>query len=163
MPPSSREARPQLSVLDRLLDDEPKKREEVQSTAAQTVRQLKDALRRDLEWLLNTRSFPEEIGEELEETGSSVFTYGLPDFSSYSTGSLETRARLERALKQALERFEPRLFNVTVTTVEGQQTVDRRIMRFLIAGWLRMDPAPQQVSFDTRLELARGEYRVAGE
>jgi predicted component of type VI protein secretion system len=36
-------------------------------------------------------------------------------------------------------------------------------MRFLIAGWLRMDPAPQQVSFDTRLELARGEYRVAGE
>ena len=163
MPPNSREARPQLSVLDRLLDDEPKKREEVQPTATQTVRQLKDALRRDLEWLLNTRSYPEEIGEELEETGSSVFTYGLPDFSSYSTGSLETRARLERALKQALERFEPRLFNVTVTTVEGQQTVDRRIMRFLIAGWLRMDPAPQQVSFDTRLELARGEYRVAGE
>jgi type VI secretion system protein ImpF len=62
MPPNSREARPQLSVLDRLLDDEPKKREEVQPTAAQTVRQLKDALRRDLEWLLNTRSYPEEIG-----------------------------------------------------------------------------------------------------
>lgn len=163
MPQSELERTVQWSVLDRLIDTEPTNALEAPLTWAQSVRELKRGLRRDLEWLLNTRSFPEEIGEELEETGSSVFTYGLPDFSSYSTGSLETRARLERALKQALERFEPRLFNVTVTTVEGQQTVDRRIMRFLIAGWLRMDPAPQQVSFDTRLELARGEYRVAGE
>jgi type VI secretion system protein ImpF len=163
MPPSNRETRVQLSVLDRLLDDQPKNREEAQPTQSQTIARLKDALRRDLEWLLNTRAFPEEIEEELEETGASVFTYGLPDFSSLAGGSQQTKTRLERALQRALEVFEPRLLNVTVKAMEGDDKGEKRTIRFLISGWLHMSPAPLQVSFDTRLQLARGEYRVVGE
>jgi type VI secretion system protein ImpF len=156
------QTRTQLSVLDRLLDDKPKEREEPQATTAQTVRQLKAAVRRDLEWLLNTRSFPEELGEELEQVNASIVTYGLPDFSAYAAGSAQARLRLERALRRALETFEPRLVHVTVTTVDTAET-DRRVLRFLISGLLRMDPAPEQVSFDTRLELSRGEYKVTGD
>jgi type VI secretion system protein ImpF len=163
MPPSNRETRVQLSVLDRLLDDEPKNREEAQPTRSQTIARLKDALRRDLEWLLNTRAFPEEIEEELEETGASVFTYGLPDFSSLAAGSKQTKTRLERALQRALEVFEPRLLNVTVKAVDGEEKGEKRTIRFLISGWLHMSPAPLQISFDTRLQLARGEYRVLGD
>jgi type VI secretion system protein ImpF len=163
MPPSNRETRVQLSVLDRLLDDEPKNREEVQLTRSQTIARLKDGLRRDLEWLLNTRAFPEEIEEDLEETGASVFSYGLPDFSSLAAGSNQTRTRLERALQRALEVFEPRLLNVTVKAVDGDDKGEKRTVRFLISGWLHMSPAPLQVSFDTRLQLARGEYRVLGD
>lgn len=163
MPASNRETRVQLSVLDRLLDDEPKNREEAQPTRSQTIARLKDALRRDLEWLLNTRSFPEEIEDELEETSASVFTYGLPDFSSLAAGSKQTKARLERALQRVLDVFEPRLINVTVKAVDGDDKGEKRTIRFLISGWLYMDPAPLQVSFDTRLQVARGEYRVVGE
>ena len=163
MAPKDHGAPAQLSVLDRLLDDEPKNREEALLTRAQTIRILKDALRRDLEWLLNTRAFPEPIEQEFEETGSSVLTYGLPDFSSYPAGSVQTKARLELALKRALEMFEPRLFGVTVTALDARESKDKRVLQFLISGWLRMDPAPEQVSFDTRLELARGEYRVLGD
>ena len=161
--PSNRETRVQLSVLDRLLDDEPKNTDEAQPTRSQTIARLKDALRRDLEWLLNTRAFPEEIEEELEETGASVFTYGLPDFSSLTAGSLQTKTRLERALQRALEVFEPRLLNVAVKAVDSDEKGEKRIIRFLISGWLHMSPAPLQVSFDTRLQLARGEYRVLGD
>lgn len=163
MPASNRETRVQLSVLDRLLDDEPKNREEAQPTRSQTIARLKDALRRDLEWLLNTRSFPEEIEDELEETSASVFTYGLPDFSSLAAGSKQTKARLERALQRVLDVFEPRLINVTVKAVDGDDKGEKRTIRFLISGWLYMDPAPLQVSFDTRLQVTRGEYRVVGE
>src|SRR3954447_23318001 len=107
-----RQARAQLSVFDRLLDDDPKNRHEVPLTRAQSVRMAKDSLRRDLEWLLNTRSFTEEIEEELEFVSTSVLAYGLPDFTADSPSAAQTRIRLERSLKRALELFEPRLFDV---------------------------------------------------
>jgi len=38
-----------------------------------------------------------------------------------------------------------------------------RVLRFQIEGLLLKDPAPEQVSFDTVLQLANGEYQVKGE
>ena len=34
---------------------------------------------------------------------------------------------------------------------------------FQIEGLLQMDPAPEQVSFDTTLQLSSGEYQIRGE
>jgi type VI secretion system protein ImpF len=161
-PDDNRETRAQLSIVDRLLDDEPKNRQEAPLTRAQTVRKAREALRRDLEWLLNTRAFPEEIEEELEYTNASMFTYGVPDFSACSATSAQTRQRLERALKRALDLFEPRLSAVTVEASPPDKG-DRGILRFLISGWFHLPPAPMQVSFETRLELARGQFRIHGE
>jgi len=45
----------QWSVLDRLIDANPDNAVEPPLTWAQSVRELKRGLRRDLEWLLNTR------------------------------------------------------------------------------------------------------------
>jgi type VI secretion system protein ImpF len=160
MPPDDREARPQLSVLDRLLDDEPKHRQEVPLTRAQAVRKAKEALRRDLEWLLNTRAFPEKLEEELECLNASVFTYGLPDFTVASASAAQTRIRLD--LERALDLFEPRLFDVRVEAL-GLEKEDKGLLRFVISGWFRMLPAPLEVSFATRLELSRGQYRIDGE
>jgi len=50
------------SVLERLIDREPKEQSEMAPTRAQSVRALKSSLRRDLEWLLNTRRTPEAVG-----------------------------------------------------------------------------------------------------
>ena len=43
------------SIIERLIDPEPSSGVETPPTRAQSVRQLKAGLRRDLEWLLNTR------------------------------------------------------------------------------------------------------------
>ena len=50
------------SVLERLIDREPGTDSDSAQTRAQSVRQLKAALRRDLEWLLNTRRTPDPAG-----------------------------------------------------------------------------------------------------
>ena len=42
-----------VSVLDRLIDLEPQSQVEAPPTRSQSVRTLKNAVRRDLEWLLN--------------------------------------------------------------------------------------------------------------
>ena len=47
------------SVLERLIDREPAAKQEPAPTRSQSVRLLKASVRRDLEWLLNTRQNPE--------------------------------------------------------------------------------------------------------
>jgi type VI secretion system protein ImpF len=39
----------------------------------------------------------------------------------------------------------------------------KKKLRFQIEGVLKMDPAPEQISFDTVLQLTTGEYQVKGD
>src|SRR5208337_1511026 len=111
-------ARPQgdvtvtLSVLDRLIDREPNNSVESPLSRAQSVRLLKSAVRRDLEWLMNTRCNLQDPGESLKEVSHSLYLFGLPDFSNYSMSSPADRARLHRQILAAIKQFEPRLGNV---------------------------------------------------
>src|SRR5687767_8808949 len=97
------------SVLDRLIDREPQNGSEAPMTRAQSVRALKAAVRRDLEWILNTRRIPNEAGDEYPESRRSLYNYGLPDFSAYSFSNVHDRARLLRHLEETVRLFEPRL------------------------------------------------------
>ena len=60
------------SVLDRLIDDDPKSNVEPPLTRSQSVRQFKTALRRDLEWLLNARRVITPVPDECVELARSV-------------------------------------------------------------------------------------------
>lgn len=153
-----------LSVVDRLIDKEPSSKVEGAMTRSQSVRMLKASLRRDLEWLLNTRRNPDPRVESYPETAKSVHYYGLPDFTTMSFSNLKDRARLLRMLEQTIRHFEPRLASVKVVPVETTEEGSvRRLLRFQIEGLLKMDPAPEHVSFDTVLQLTSGEYTVRGE
>jgi type VI secretion system protein ImpF len=150
-----------LSVLDRLIDLDPRTSAEAPAARAQSVRELKTSVRRDLEWLLNSRRIAVEPPESLRELNRSLYMYGLPDFSAFNIGSPKDQSRLTRILQGAVKVFEPRLANVRV--VPGEITaVGTRKVRFRIEGLLMMDPAPEHISFDTVLQLNNGEYKVQG-
>jgi type VI secretion system protein ImpF len=151
------------SVLDRLIDREPQSGSEAPMTRAQSVRALKAAVRRDLEWILNTRRIPQEAGDEYPEARRSLYNYGLPDFSAYSFSNVHDRARLLRHLEETVRLFEPRLDGVRVVPVEVGNENLTRVLRFQIEALLKMDPAPEQVTFDTVLQLTSGEYQIKGE
>lgn len=150
------------SVLDRLIDTEPGLAADPPPTLAASVRQLKANLRRDLEWLLNTRRPPLAIPEDFEETRHSLLTYGLPDITSMSRDSMATRNALLREVEEAIAHFEPRLAEVRVQLVETEGPNAVRELRFVVEALLKMDPNPEQVVFDTVLELASGDYSVKG-
>ena len=160
MPTTQKEGPVTLSLMDRLVDLEPERKLEPVLTRAQSVRELKAALRRDLEWLLNSRRTIEESPASLKEVERSVYNYGLPDVSSLYLRSPKDQAFLLESIKMAINLFEPRLLNVKVKMEPG--TDDRRVIRFAIEGLLRMDPAPEQVFFDTVLEPMSGQYQVKG-
>jgi type VI secretion system protein ImpF len=153
-----------LSILDRLLDREPANRNEAALSRSQSVRLLKGALRRDLEWLLNTRRIADDILESYPDLAKSVYGFGLPDFTSFSFANVKDRGRLLRALESAIRNFEPRLTSVKVVPLEtATEGGAKKLLRFQIEGLLKMDPAPERVSFDTVLQLTTGEYQVKGD
>jgi len=141
------------SVLDRLIEVE-----EWPATRSQSVRFFRDALKRDLEWLLNTRQPPLNPYEHWPAAKDSVINFGLPDISSLGLRSASDQRALRGAIELCLRTYEPRLTDVRVT-LEGSDTTDRKL-RFHIEGSMKLDPAPEDISFDTVLELTSGEYKV---
>lgn len=141
------------SVLDRLtqVEDWP-------TTRNQSVRFFRDALKRDLEWLLNTRRPPVPGLEKWEVARETVINFGLPDISSMGLNSATDQRSLRIAIEGCIRAFEPRLIDVRVT-LESTDTTDRRL-RFHIEGNMKLDPAPEEITFDTVLELTSGEYKV---
>src|ERR1035437_100540 len=100
------------SVLERLIDRDPASSSDAAVTRAQSVRQLKTSLRRDLEWLLNSRRTPEAVGSEYQELEQSLYNFGLPDVTSLSWDSVRDRSRLGRMIEELLNTFEPRLSGI---------------------------------------------------
>ncbi len=149
----------QQSLLNRLIDRDPTGSTESPMTWAQSVAELKNSVRRDVEWLLNTRRISEPAPKELPEVQKSLYHYGLPDISSISADSPEARMHLTRRIEDAIVLFEPRLADVHVTVVDAGEGGDRQL-HFVIEGLLRMEPHPEQIAFDTVLEMLSGEFQV---
>jgi type VI secretion system protein ImpF len=155
------EVRITLSIVDRLLDYEPDISREPPPSRAKSLRLLKQAVRRDLECLLNTRQFIEDVPAGLQETNRSLAKYGLPDFSAFNVKSTSDQSVMRRMIEDQLRLFEPRLMD-PVVTVEASRDSERAL-HFRIEARLKVDPAPEPVTFDTMLHLHSGEYTVQGD
>src|SRR5262245_14948088 len=107
-----------LSVLDRLISGNQLELD----NRAESVRKHKDAVRRDLEWLLNTRQNADVDPSSRSEVNKSVYAYGLPDFSALSLSSGQDQLKLLKSVQEAIKVFEPRLSNVQVIPLTEERT-----------------------------------------
>ncbi len=146
------------SIVDRLLDFDPKVSTEAVKSRSQSLRELKQSVRRDLEWLLNTRQTADKVPEGLEELNKSLAIYGLPDFTGLSSKSTDDRKNLIHSIETALRIFEPRFMNLKVA-LEELDNLERGV-KFRIQATLRVEPTPEPVVFDTVLQVGSGEFKV---
>jgi type VI secretion system protein ImpF len=151
-----------LSVLDRLIDAEPKSAVEGPMTRAESLRRHKAAVRRDLEWLLNAREPVQPPPEGAGQLEKSVYCFGLPDLCSMNLASVKNRSDLARLMESLIAVFEPRLLGTKVSLAPADPGPLPHL-RFIIEGLLAIDPMPEHVSFDTLLDVSGGEYHVRGE
>jgi len=149
----------QQPLLDRLTDRDPMSATEARMTRAQSVSEFKQSVRRDVEWLLNTRRIPEPAPDSLSELQDSHYDYGLPDITSLSADSPEVRMQLARRIEEAVTLFEPRLADVKISVTDAGEGGTRQL-RFLLEGMLRMEPNPEQVAFDTILDTTNCNFEV---
>lgn len=146
------------SILDRLLDFAPDIAREPPTSRAKSLRELKQSVRRDLEWLLNSRNHSDEIAHRLEEINKSLFVYGLADFTGQGVKNPGEQKKLVQSLEKAIRVFEPRLMDLRVTLEPIDEI--KRILQFRIEARLKIDPVPEPVMFDTVLQMGSGQFEI---
>lgn len=147
------------SLLDRLTDEAPRESADPTITRDESERRFRRSVERDVEVLLNTRRTMYPAPDGLPELRRSVYDYGLLDTTGIPVGTKSGRERLLTALKDAIQRFEPRMIETRVRLVDADQVKNPQ-MRFVIEAVLLMDREREPVVFDTVLEVASGEYDV---
>lgn len=150
-----------ISVLDRLIDLEPENKAENLLSRTQSLRLLRASVRRDLEWLLNSRRLADPPNENLKEVNKSAYIYGLPDLSALTMATAADRSRLMRQILATINIFEPRLSNVRIVIVETEDP-SKKDVRLRIEAMLRTDPVPEPISFDSVIELKSGTCHLSG-
>ena len=150
------------SVLDRLIDNDPQVRQETPGNRSQLLRELKHAVRRDLENLLNTRIRCVPWPPELTELKQSLVSYGIPDLTGTPLASSKEREEFRRTILSVILLYEPRLKKLSVRLHDQAEAIDRTI-RFHIEAMLQAEPAPEPVAFDSTLRLTTGSFEVKGD
>lgn len=125
-----------------------------------TADELKEAVARDLEALLNTRLvMPEEALKAFPESGNSIVSYGLTDFADRSLSSPTDRAFICACIEKAIARHEPRLRNVRALLEVREQAVNR--LAFSISALLVASSTQEPVQFDALLHPSTLQYSIS--
>lgn len=144
------------SLLDRLLDDAPDVRAEYAAPQV-SIEQLKDAVARDLEALLNARcALHRDALAGHPQAQRSILSFGMLDFSSMCLAHTEERDAICRAIETAIGAHEPRLKHVRVSL--GQDATNRLL--FSIQALLIANPAREPVNFNAMLQPSTQLYAV---
>jgi type VI secretion system protein ImpF len=147
----------QPSLLDRLSDDEPNVSSEPRERRVLSLRTLREGVLRDLAWLLNTTNLLSVVNaEKLPHLANSVLNYGVPDISGNTVSTLNV-GKLERAIRQAIWDFEPRLVRATVNVKAlAGASADPNRLTFEIEADLWAQPYPERLYLKTEFDLERG-------
>ena len=162
MPDLSLADRLQPSLLDRLTDGHPSETKESRTERVLSVRRLRECVRRDLAWLLNTTDL--NTVEDLSaygEVANSVINYGVPELTGRTITGLALD-EVSELIRQAILRFEPRILPQTlqVRGVKRDREYSERALAFEITGQLWAQPMPQELFLRTELDLEMGDITV---
>ncbi len=149
-------------LLDRLTDNEPKKRKESRKDRVMNMHQYRNAVLRDIAWLLNTYANAEMSGlDKYAELTSSVLNFGVRNMAGMTASNLNAD-EIEYQLTEALRHFEPRILPNTISidlTVDAEE-MSNRSLHFEIRGDLWSQPIPESLFIKTQLDLETGKVKL---
>jgi type VI secretion system protein ImpF len=152
----------QPCLLDRLTDDEPTAKLERRESRVMNPTRYRQAVLRDLAWLMNAHAHIEADGfDAFSEVPSSVLNYGVRDVTGSSIRDTSAED-IERQLRESIARFEPRINpqSVSIRTVVEPDEMSHRAIRFEIRGVLWAKPIPESLFIKTELDLETGECKL---
>ncbi len=153
----------QPSLLDRLIDDDPTKTQETDDKRTLTKQALRQAVLRDLSWLLNATGHGSPMDEkQFPHAYRSVLNFGVPTMSGQFASSLQ-RASMEQTLRQAIVNFEPRILPRTLeveVALVGYAMDSHNQAGLMIRGMLWAQPVPLEFLMRSRIDLEEGRFLV---
>ncbi len=172
--PGASQDRLQPSLLDRLTDLEPNKLSEPLEARVLNRKQLREAVLRDIGWLLN--AVCEEPGllnlhanparaslwKELGHARDSVMNFGVPPLTGQSL-TMQHFPLIEEQLRLALIRFEPRIDPKTleVRVLNDMSTGLRPTsIRLSLKGQMWNQPVPLELLLSAEVDVDTGQTSV---
>jgi len=149
----------QISVLDRLLDASPERRADPPRSRAHSLNDLRRAVGRDLESLLNTRERCRSSPDDLTELETSLVNYGIPDFTGANLATPERRDDFRASVEAVIRRYEPRFQSIRVVMLDNVDQLDRTL-RFRIEALMKAEPAPEPVVYDSIMDPVSRNFSV---
>jgi len=152
----------QPALLDRLTDDEPDKKVEPRERRVMNKSRLRQAVLRDLAWLFNATRLESEVDfTKAPLARKSVINFGLPCLSGSLASSLEV-PDLERAVRQAILDFEPRILPQTlqVRALSDVHEIDHNVIGLEIRGQLWAQPLATDLLIHTEIDLETGSVKI---
>ncbi len=152
----------QPSLLDRLTDEEPTKTAETRAHRVIDLERLRDIVRRDLAWLLNTTNFASTAElDRYPNVAKSVINYGIPDTAGQRITDLRGRG-IEDVLKKAILSFEPRIMSNTlkVTYSESRDSDSTAVIAFDVRGQLWAQPIPLELFIRSEVDVTSGSVKI---
>jgi len=152
----------QPSLLDRLTDSEPDRKQEAREHRVLSIKQLKQSVLRDLSWLFNTTALEEvEDLKDYPHTLNSVINYGIPVLSGTNLSNINLQ-KLQRQIKQAIIDFEPRIIPKTlkIEVIANDKEMSHTAICFNIEGDLWAQPLPVRLYIRSDIDLETGEVNV---
>ena len=154
----------QPALLDRLTDEEPDKTQESREQRVMSKSRLRQAVLRDLAWLFNaTRLEADTDLSRAPAAQRSVINFGLPSLSGRAASSVDV-TELERAIRQAILDFEPRILPGSLEVkalVVASQLDHHNVIGIEIRGQLWAQPVPLELLVRTEIDLETGKAEIA--
>jgi type VI secretion system lysozyme-like protein len=145
------------TLLDRLVPSR-QHSGEIGSKYRSDAEEFSASIARDLHALLNTRREEFLVPPAFEQTATSIFNFGVPDFTKCgSLRSTADQAKLCKWIEEAIRTFEPRLRNITVRVLDSENITS--VLRFRVEA--KADIFADRLSFDMGLKRDSGELAVA--
>lgn len=156
---SARDVAAQGSLLDRLVDMHPTDATDPNVSFSESMAQLREAVRRDLEALLNTRRAALDWPSQLRDLDRSVVSYGVGDVAGQHVADAVEREKFRASVETAIRAFEPRFQSFSVLLEEGTDDVNRRL-GLRIEAMMHADPVPQSLIFNSLVEPSTQHFKV---
>ncbi len=148
-----------ISLLDRLMDAEPDRPRDPPVSAAQSLALLRRAVHRDVEALLNARRPWRSVPAGFPALRQSPLGYGISDFTAGAFNDRRQREVLRAEIEEAIRRFEPRLTQIQVQLADDGDLL-RTTLHLRIEALLRVDPAPEPITFDTMVDTTTADVTL---
>jgi type VI secretion system protein ImpF len=153
-----------LAAANAMIALEQRRRFERRAERSFSIDRMRDAVLRDLDWLLNTENLASlDVDDRDDEVADSVLNYGVAPLMGRTLAELRAGGgdAVAREIKKAIRRFEPRLSadRLTVRAVDDESG-DPRSVRLQIEAELLVEPAPVRLVVDTVLDAEDGHFRL---
>lgn len=146
-------------LLDRLTDRQPGKRQERAGAFLMSGKMLREAVLRDLQWLLNTTNFGlDHAIDALPRARRSVVNYGVRGWAGARMSEVEF-IDVEAAIRTAIINFEPRIMKDSIDVrcvTDATHLEHHNLLALEIRGTLWSVPYPVEFIVRSELDLESG-------